>query len=421
MKNVIEIAKTAKTASIQMMSLTTKIKNDVLEAIVHNLSTKIPEIMSANELDLEAAQKLLDKGEINKPTFDRLKLDNNKIRDMIKGVLDVKDLEDPVNKVFWRKQLDEGLILTKISCPIGVIGVIFEARPDVIVQISSLAIKSGNCVILKGGSEAQNTNETLFKIIKETIAQFKDFPQNVINLIFSREDVNQMLEADKYINLIIPRGSNKLVKYIQENTKIPVLGHSSGICHIFADKTAHYDTALKIIIDSKTQYPSACNSVETLLVHKDFKHLKELKDDLTKAGIEIVEKPQNWSIEYGDKILSFKEVSSLDEAIEHINKMGSGHTDCIITDDRVRAKIFAQNVDSAGVFHNVSTRFSDGFRYGFGAEVGISTNKTHARGPVGLDGLTTYKYLLQGEGQIVDDYTSGRKQFKHKIIQNFQS
>ena len=254
------------------------------------------------------------------------------------------------------------------------------------------------------------------EIMNIALQTIPEFPQNVIQQVFTHDDISQMLKCDEYINLIIPRGGNKLVKYIKENTNIPVLGHASGICHIFADKSANLEEAIKIITDAKTQYPSACNAVETLLIHKDFSHKDELLAALELEGIQLVTSPDSWDTEYGDKILSVKTVESLDEAIEHINKYGSGHTDCIITQETENAEKFMNNIDSAGVYWNVSTRFADGFRYGFGAEVGISTNKTHARGPVGLDGLTIYKYKLIGKGHIVDDYVKGIKTFHHKDL-----
>jgi glutamate-5-semialdehyde dehydrogenase len=335
---------------------------------------------------------------------------------MIQGVRGIAKLDDPVGKFLLRRELDKDLILEKVSCPIGVLGIIFEARPDVISQISSLAIKSSNAVILKGGKESVNTNKKIMKIMNNALSQIEGFPQDVIQQVFTHDDISQMLKCDEYINLIIPRGGNKLVSYIKENTKIPVLGHASGICHIFVDKNADIDDAIKITVDAKTQYPSACNAVETLLIHKDFDKKDELLAALQLEEIKLEMKPDRWDMEYGDKILSVKIVDDIDQAIAHINKYGSGHTDCIITNDLNNAEKFMNEVDSAGVYHNVSTRFADGFRYGFGAEVGISTNKTHARGPVGLEGLTIYKYKLHGKGQIVDDYVKGIKQFNHKDI-----
>lgn len=415
-KNFIEIAKNAKQASLKIAELNTEIKNSALSKIADFFEAHKTEIFEANKRDLEEAEKLVENGEITKATFNRLKLDENKIRDMIQGVRDIANLEDPIGKILFKRELDSDLTLTKISCPIGVLGIIFEARPDVISQISSLAIKSSNAVILKGGKESKHTNEKIMEIINSALNEVKEFPKNVVQQVFSREDVAEMLKCDNYINLIIPRGGNKLVKFIKENTKIPVLGHASGICHIFVDKSADIEMASRVVIDAKTQYPSACNAVETLLIHKDFPKANDLLASLQLSEIKLIPNPEDWSIEYGDKILSYKFVDSLDEAIEHINTYGSGHTDSIITKDIQNAEKFMNNVDSAGVYMNASTRFADGFRYGFGAEVGISTNKTHARGPVGLEGLTIYKYKLIGNGNIVDDYVKGTKHFLHKDL-----
>lgn len=412
----IEIAKNAKIASLKVAELDTNIKNQALENIAQMLEEHKSEIFEANAQDLEEAKTLVETGEISQSAYNRLKLDENKMRDMIQGVKDIANLDDPIGKVMLKRQLDEDLILKKISCPIGVLGIIFEARPDVISQISSLAIKSSNAVILKGGKESKNTNKKILAVINSALEKTNGFPQNVIQQVFSREDVAQMLKCDQYINLIIPRGGNNLVKYIKSNTSIPVLGHASGICHIFVDKSADINMASKIVVDAKTQYPSACNAVETLLIHKDFPKKDELLASLQLNEIKLVPNPESWETEYGETTLSVKTVNSLEEAIEHINTYGSGHTDSIITNDLTNAEKFMNNVDSAGVYFNASTRFADGFRYGFGAEVGISTNKTHARGPVGLEGLTIYKYKLYGNGQVVDDYAKGKKSFHHKDL-----
>ncbi len=413
----IEIAKNAKEAGLKISALNVKIKNDALNCIAKSFEEHKQEIFDANKQDLENAKTLVEEGKISNSTYNRLKLDENKMRDMIQGVRDIANLEDPIGKVLLNRELDEGLILQKVSCPIGVLGIIFEARPDVISQISALAIKSSNAVILKGGKESVNTNKKIMEIINSALDKIEDFPKNVIQQVFSHDDISQMLKCDEYINLIIPRGGNKLVKYIKENTNIPVLGHASGICHIFVDESSDIDMASKIVIDAKTQYPSACNAVETLLIHENFQNKDELLASLELSGIKLITNPESWDIEYGDKILSVKTVKSIEEAIKHINKYGSGHTDCIITKDTENAEKFMNEVDSAGVYWNASTRFADGFRYGFGAEVGISTNKTHARGPVGLEGLTIYKYKLTGHGQIVDDYAKGIKHFTHKDLQ----
>lgn len=406
-----DIAKQAKNASLEMAELTTEVKNKALLKIADALEENKSQIFEANKTDLEQA-----KDSVSPSVFNRLKLDENKMRDMIQGIRDVVKLEDPIGKTLLARQLDEGLNLYKVSCPIGVIGIIFEARPDVIAQISSLAIKSSNAVILKGGKESINTNKTILGIINSVLDSIKEFPKNALSQVFTHDDVAQMLKCDASIDLIIPRGGNKLVKFIKENTKIPVLGHADGICHIFTDESADFETAKKVIIDAKTQYPSACNAVETLLIHKNFNKKDELLKELKNAEITLVSSPDTWAFEHGDKTLAYKVVTNIDEAINHINIYGSGHTDCIITKNEQNAQKFMQKVDSAGVYQNVSTRFADGFRYGFGAEVGISTNKTHARGPVGLEGLTIYKYKLIGNGHIVKDYVDGTKHFNHKDL-----
>ena len=411
-----QIAKNAKDASLKIADLSAEIKNNALFKIADEIEASKSEIFDANKKDLIEAEKLVETGKLNKSTFNRLKLDENKMRDMVQGIRDIAKLEDPVNKKLLVRELDSDLTLYKVSCPIGVLGIIFEARPDVIAQISSLAIKSANAVILKGGKESINTNKKILAVINSALEKVENFPKNVIQQVFTHEDVAEMLKCDKYINLIIPRGGNKLVKFIKENTKIPVLGHADGICHIFVDETADLEMAIKVVTDAKTQYPSACNSVETLLIHEKFPHIDNLLAALQLSEIQLINNPESWSHEYGDKILSFKTVKNVEEAIEHINTYGSGHTDSIITKNIENAEKFMNKVDSAGVYFNASTRFADGFRYGFGAEVGISTNKTHARGPVGLDGLTIYKYKLVGNGNIVKDYVDGTKCFHHNDI-----
>lgn len=415
-KDFKKFAKAAKQASLEIADISTELKNEALQKIAEMFEIHKDEIFDANKTDLEEAEELLAKGEITKSTFNRLRLDEFKMRDMIQGVRDIASLEDPIGKKLLERELDKDLTLCKVSCPIGVLGIIFEARPDVISQISALAIKSSNAVILKGGKESKHTNQKIMEVINFALDMVPNFPNNVIQQVFSRDDVKEMLECDEYINLIIPRGGNKLVKYIKENTNIPVLGHASGICHVFVDKSADVDMASKIVIDAKTQYPSACNAVETLLIHSNFQRASELLASLQLSEIKLVSDPEAWDIEYGEKTLSYKFVNSIDEAIEHINTYGSGHTDSIVTSNPERAEKFMNKVDSAGVYFNASTRFADGFRYGFGAEVGISTNKTHARGPVGLEGLTIYKYKLVGNGHIVDDYAKGKKKFHHKDI-----
>ena len=428
-----KIAQSAKQASYKLASLKKDTKNKALLKVAEHIKNNIDLILQENKKDLAEAATLFKDGSLTKPLYDRLKLDEEKINVIIKGIEDVVKLEDPVNKVLWDMELDKDLELYRISCPIGVIGVIFESRPDVVPQIASLAIKSANSVILKGGIEALNSNKIFVKLITEALKTIPEFPENSISLIKTREDVKELLQLDKYIDLLIPRGSNNLVKYIQENTKIPVLGHTEGICHIFADETALLDKAVKVSIDSKIQYPAACNAVETLLIHKNIAEkllpvlISEFKkenvlvkgDELTRTIVHDIEEAfeEDWKTEYSDKIISIKIVEDIHDAINHINLYGSGHTDCIITENTQNRDLFMNLVDSAGVYCNVSTRFADGFRYGLGAEVGISTNKTHARGPVGLEGLTIYKYKLYGNGQTVAEFSGkNAKNYTHKKI-----
>jgi len=358
----------------------------------------------------------------------------------------VARLKDPVGKILGQIELDNGLILKKVTVPIGVICTIFESRPDVVVQISALAIKSGNAVLLKGGSEALNTNKALVEIIRKSIKDNKGVPVDAIQLIETREEIKEILKMDDFIDLIIPRGSNRLVRYIVKNTRIPVLGHSEGICHVYIDKDADMKKAIAIAIDAKCQYPAVCNACETLLVHKSIakkflpeivskyldynveirgdqatmdilKDIKNIRDKLKEKKSKIKRASEkDWKTEYNDLIISIKVVKNLDEAIVHINKYGSGHTDAIVTENKENANKFLLFVDSSSVMWNASTRFSDGYRYGLGAEVGISTNKIHARGPVGLDGLVIYKYILTGKGHIVKDYIEGKKKFKYRKI-----
>ena len=421
-----EMAKAMKMASPIMAASSTETRNNALLAIAKALNEKKEEIIIANNKDLEQAKEDGLKDSVLK----RLKFNEEKIDGVIKGINDLVTLGDPLSKVQLKKELDSDLVLTRISCPIGVIGVIFESRPDALVQISTLCIKSGNSVILKGGREAANTNKALFEIIKEAAVSV-GIPADSLFLVQAREDIQRLLACHEYVDLLIPRGSNEFVQYIMNNTKIPVMGHADGICHIYADKELDTDMAVKIIIDSKTQYTAVCNATETLLVHKDVapallpklnQAFKE-KNVLVK-GTEDVKgiidcedaTEEDFKTEYLDLIISVKLVSSVREAIDHINKYGSHHTDCIITTNDETASEFEKFVDSAGVYRNCSTRCADGYRYGFGAEVGISTGKLHARGPVGLEGLVTYKYILEGNGNIVDDYVNGKRSFNFKEL-----
>lgn len=425
--SIIEATQAARKASIQMAALDTETKNKALVAIMTALENNMDKIKAANAIDLAKSEE----EKVAPPLIKRLKFDEHKCEDVVAGIKSLIGLEDPVGKVQLQTELDKDLILTRIACPIGVIGVIFESRPDALVQISTLCLKSGNAVLLKGGSEAKETNRALFEVIREaSIAA--GIPEGWIALMETREDVNDILARDKEIDLLIPRGSNAFVQYIMKNTNIPVMGHADGICHTYVDADAKLDMAVDLVTDSKTQYVVVCNALETLLVHEAVaeEFLPLLKESLDKKNVEIrgCEKTaqiiackkatqEDWKTEYLDYILAIKIVSSMEEAIEHINTYGSKHTDTIITENTQAVQQFMTLVDSANVFHNASTRFSDGFRYGFGAEVGISTAKIHSRGPVGLEGLLIYKYLLEGKGQIVGDYASGKKQFTHRRMQ----
>jgi glutamate-5-semialdehyde dehydrogenase len=343
-------------------------------------------------------------------------------------------LADPINRQLAVTELDDGLTLYKESCPIGVIGIVFEARPEIVPQIAALALKSGNAVILKGGSEAVNSNQALVSIWSDALSHFFDIPADAINLLYTRADVEEMLSLEDEIDLIIPRGSREFVRHVAERSSIPVLGHGEGNCHVYVDSMADVQKALNIAFDSKVQYPAACNAMETLLVHEKIADafLTEMISRFQAAGVEVRGCPQtvklaqgrgvipanedDWAREYSDLIVAIKVVNGTNEAIEHINRYGSGHTEAIVTEDADGASYFMKLVDAAGVYHNVSTRFADGFRYGFGAELGISTGKLHARGPVGLEGLTTYKYKLIGDGQTVASYVSGERTFRHRRI-----
>ena len=401
------------------------LRNKALELIITNLNEHSEAIFQANKLDLDNAVE----NDIPAPVIKRLKFDEHKLNDVVNGLKLLISLPDPIGNVTLHRELDTGLTLTRVSCPIGVIGVIFEARPDALVQIASLCIKSGNCAILKGGKETTNTNLALFKIIEECLT-IAGLPAGCMLQAQSHSEIDELLDCHGYVDLLIPRGSNAFVKYIMDNTQIPVMGHADGICHIYVDADADTEMAKKIIIDAKTQYTAACNSVETLLVNRAIANefLPELKTELKKHNvtlkgdkevrdiIDIDPLTEKGYIEYLDLIASVKLVDNVDEAIAHINAYGSHHTDSIITKNDETSERFMQMVDSAGVYRNCSTRFADGFRYGFGAEVGISTSKIHARGPVGLEGLLTYKYKLTGNGHIVDDYATGKSSFNFKDL-----
>jgi glutamate-5-semialdehyde dehydrogenase len=424
--SIADIAKQAKKASIPLAAVKTDTKNDALAEITEALKQNADKIISANKKDLAAAAK----NKLSAPLQKRLKFDDSKMTDVIAGIESLIKLEDPVGKTLSATELDKGLELYKVSCPIGVIGVIFESRPDALVQISTLCLKSGNAVLLKGGSEAQNTNKVLADTIRSA-GEKVGLPKGWLGLMETRADVAEILKMDEYIDLIIPRGSNEFVRHIMDNTNIPVLGHAEGICHVYVDGDADMKMAVNIVVDSKCQYVAVCNAAETLLVDAKIakQFLPKVQAALEEKKVEILgcEKTRSiikvkaaaekdWSTEYLDYIISIKVVDGVDEAIEHINRYSSHHTDAIVTKNKATAERFLDLVDSAGVFWNASTRFSDGYRYGLGAEVGVSTAKIHARGPVGLEGLVIYKWKLVGSGQVVADYAEGKKKFTHRKL-----
>lgn len=424
--HLVALALQTREAASQLAVMSTTAKNQAIEAIAQALESAAAEILAANTADCEAAA-----GRIPKPLYNRLKLDEAKLKSAIAGVRDVGKLPDPVGAVQIHRQLDDGLILKRVTCPLGVLGVIFESRPDAAIQISSLAIKSGNGVILKGGQEAVRSCEAIVKAIHQGLAETAIDP-NVVQLLTTREETQALLHLDQYVDLIIPRGSNSFVRFVQENTCIPVLGHAEGICHLYVDSVADIAKAVEIAIDAKTHYPAACNAIETLLVHRSIasEFLPQVASALQKRDVELrgdertreildiaAATETDWATEYSDLILSIRIVDSLQEAIAHINHYGSGHTDAIATEDQAAANTFLAQVNAAGVYHNCSTRFADGFRYGFGAEVGISTQKMPPRGPVGLEGLVTYKYQLTGDGHIAATYSGAdAKPFKHEDL-----
>jgi len=425
--SLVALAQKTRNAARQLGTQTADVKNRAIAAIAEALEANATEILTANAADCAAATA----EQIAPALYARLKLDEAKLKAAIAGVRDVGRLADPIGVIQINRELDEGLVLKRVTCPLGVLGVIFEARPDAVMQISSLAIKSGNGVILKGGKEAIRSCEALVKAIHQGLAQTEIDP-SVVQLLTTREETLELLKLDQFVDLIIPRGSNSFVRFVQDNTRIPVLGHAEGICHLYVDRTANIEKAIKISVDSKTQYPAACNAIETLLVHQAIaseflleaasalqaKNVDLRGDERTREILNITAATEaDWITEYSDLTLAIRVVDSLEAAIEHINTYGSRHTDAIVTEDLTSAQTFLAQVDAAGVYHNCSTRFADGFRYGFGAEVGISTQKMPPRGPVGLEGLVTYKYQLVGNGHIAATYSgTNAKPFTHQDL-----
>ena len=420
-----QAALNARSASRRLATAPNDARNLALTEAAALLESRAPAILQANAEDCAAA------GDLPISTLQRLKVNDHKLRDMARGLRAVAALADPLGRVKLRRLLDEGLELTQVTCPLGVLAVIFESRPDALTQIGSLAIKSGNAALLKGGREAARTNAILAECLRDGLTS-AGLPADAVQLLQEREDVEAMLAMDDLVDLVIPRGSSALVRHIQANTKIPVLGHSEGICHVYVDAAADPARAIAIIRDAKAQYPAVCNAAETVLIHRDAAQiLPALAKDLRQVGVELRGCPRclgfvpdmapatdaDWDTEYGDLILSLKIVDSLEEAIAHIHAHGSGHTEAIVTEDEATAERFLAEVDAAGVYHNASTRFADGYRYGFGSEVGISTGRIHARGPVGLEGLLSSKYLLRGHGHRVEDYTGpNAKPFLHQDL-----
>jgi glutamate-5-semialdehyde dehydrogenase len=422
------LARATRQAAQELASASTADKNRAIQAIATALEQREADILAANQADCEAAQR----DHLAKPLYERLKLDGVKLRGAIAGLRDVAQLPDPVGTVQLHRELDQGLILKRIACPLGVLGVIFESRPDAVMQIASLAVKSGNGVILKGGKEALQSCTALVEAIKQGLST-AGFDSAAVQLLTTRAETQALLALDEYIDLIIPRGSNDLVRFVQNHTRIPVLGHADGICHLYLDREADLAKATAIAVDAKAAYPSACNAIETLLIHRQIAPLAlpPLATALQAAQVElrgdalcreilpdlVPASEEDWATEYSDLILAVKVVESLEAAIAHINTYGSRHTDAIVTENAATAALFMDKVDAAGVYHNCSTRFADGFRYGFGAEVGISTQKMPPRGPVGLEGLVTYKYQVVGDGHVSTTYSGSQaKPFTHRDL-----
>ena len=429
--NIRESAHEMKLASPVLAASSCEQRNQALRLIADSLLSHKEEIFAANGEDLTAAHEQ----DVSPAIVKRLKFTEEKLADSLQGIEQLIGLQDPLGRTLLARELDEGLVLRRVSCPIGVIGVIFEARPDALIQISCLCIKSGNCAILKGGKETARTNKVLFTLI-QAAAEKAGLPAEALLQAETHNEIDELLACDKDIDLIIPRGSNAFVQYIMNHTKIPVMGHADGVCHVYADKDADLEKAVPVILDAKTQYTAACNAAETLLIDRSIAEafLPVIGKALAAADVELFGTEEvikmlgsagvacnplgedGFHHEYLGMSMSIGFVDGVKEAVDHINRYGSHHTDAILTENAETAEYFLNMVDSAGVYQNCSTRFADGFRYGFGAEVGISTSKLHARGPVGLEGLVTYKYKLVGSGQIVGDYASGKSTFKHRDL-----
>ena len=420
----------AQQAALRLANVDETARNEALRAVADALRANEEAVLVANDEDVAEAETLLAEGEYTQALVDRLKLDGEKLEGIAEMVESVADRADPLDRTLTARRLDDGLELYRVSVPIGVVGTIFESRPDALVQIAALALKSGNAVILKGGSEASETNRELYRTVVEAVATVEAIPEGWAQLIEAHEAVDRVLEMDDAVDLVMPRGSSEFVSYVQDNTQIPVLGHTEGVCHVYVDEAADLELAGDVALDAKVQYPAVCNAVETLLVHEAVagEFLPAVVDRYEAAGVtlrgdaatrEVVDvdpvTDDDWATEYGDLELAIGVVSDVYEAIDHVNTYGSKHTESVLTEDSEHARAFMQGVDAASVFHNASTRFADGYRYGLGAEVGISTGKVHARGPVGLEGLTTDKYYLEGDGQCVATYAGAEaREFLHE-------
>ena len=427
MDNVATLARAAHAAAGKLSGTSAPVRDAALDAMAAALREDAGAIFAANAEDVAAARA----EHLAAPLLSRLSLDEKKLAGLVEGLRALRALPDPVGRETLRTELSPGLVLSRRTCPIGTIGVVFESRPDALVQISSLCLKSGNACLLKGGREALRTNRALFASLSRA-AESAGIPSGWAALLESREDVSAMLSLDRDIDLLIPRGSNEFVRRMQESTRIPVMGHSSGLCHLYVDRSADVAMAVAIAVDAKTQAPATCNSIETLLVHRDIapEFLPALGRAMAEKGVELradaASRPllpgskaatdADWDAEYLAPVLSVKTVSTLDEAVGHVNAHGSHHTDAIVASDESAATRFLAGVDSADAFWNCSTRFADGFRFGLGAEVGISTGKLHARGPVGLEGLTTYRWVLCGTGQTVAPFAEGSMRFTHRPL-----
>ena len=420
-----EKAVAARAASRQLQNLSSDERAELLNRIADALEANEPAILRENELDLKKAAE-----DGTEPALmNRLKMKPGKIAQLAEGARQIARMEEPLVRPLSKMELADGLMLEQVTAPLGVLLIIFESRPDALPQIAALSIRSGNGLLLKGGKEAAKTNAILHRVIVECFPQF-GVAKEAIVLVEGRAEIADILKLNDVVDLVIPRGSNDLVTYIQDNTKIPVLGHADGVCHVYVDPDADIDMACKLCVDSKCDYPAACNALETLLVHSSQlgagggvrarrrRARRRGRGEVwrrARAAKELSLPPcPALRHEYGTLALTVEIVDSMDEAIEYIHANGSSHTDCIITKDKARAEEFLRRVDSACVFHNASTRFSDGFRFGLGAEVGISTSRIHARGPVGVEGLLTTRWLLRGKGQYSDKDTAVT--YTHKKI-----